>query len=883
MINLTIDGKAIQAEQGTTVLEAAKANGIRIPHLCYHPAIKPIGSCRICVVEVKPGPPRPLPACTTVVGEGMEVVTNSERIQKIRRELVKFMLVNHPLDCPWCDKGGECYLQDLTHELAVGEVDYEAVAKPENNDLASPLIERYNSRCVTCGRCVRTCRDLVGASAINFENRAYFTDLGSGHEPLDCEFCGSCIDSCPVGALINKQFKYAARSWELTETETVCSFCGGGCEYLVHTKDGKVRRVRSKVENLLLCGRGRFGYEVVHSPERLTSPLIKKDGKLTPVSWDEAINFAVQGLEQIIAKGGRSAVFGVGSARATNEANYLFHKFFRAAIGSNQVDNPARYTYMKALEGMAAVFGKPMVDGVAEEVDKLAKPFQSPLKLTEEATGSGFPFVMGCRDHLHQADVVLVVGADVTPEMPPYGWKIQKALLENENFKLIVANPRETKHDKFAGIKLRYQPGSERLLLKGLMEAVLEAVPGFTPPLEAEGFEDIKTDLMKTSLSEVAKTTGVGMDELRAAGAILAQAQAPAIIFGNDLLAQAGGKENAMAVANLFLMIGQPCNPGSGLYPVAEKNNTRGVCEVGVLPDHLPGLQPLDAAPAFAAAWKANVPAEPGLTLPVALAKLAAGEPTAPQAFYLLGGDLVRMLPNSKQVAETLNKAKFIVVQDAFLTEAARMADVVFPVAIHAERGGTVVNTDGRLGRLKSALTTEGVRPDWQIISALAGKMGYAMSYRQEEDIFREMAALMPIWAEAEAGHRWPVKKIAGTVKGAFAPLSIEVESPGEGDFTLIVGKTLVHSGSYTTQAPGQIALLPGLRLQINPATAGKLDLKDGETVKIVSTQGEITTPVAYTTAMPATVVFLADAFAEPTANVLTLNSNIMRVKLQKG
>ena len=473
MVNLTIDGKAIQVEEGITILKAAQANGIRIPYLCYHPAIKAIGSCRICVVEVKPGPPRPSPACTTKVMEGMEVITNSERIQNIRRELVKFMLVHHPLDCPWCDKGGECELQNLTHELGIAEVDYEAVRKPSNNDFDSNLIERYNTRCVTCGRCIDVCKDRVGASAINFENRAYFTDLGSGQQPLNCEFCGTCIEVCPVGALINKLFKYTARCWEMTATHTICQFCGGGCDYDVHVKDGIVKRIRRDAENPLLCIRGRFGFGVLDSSGRIKTPLIKKGGQFIEASWDEALDFAANGLMQVMAKSGPGAIYGIGSPRATNESNYLFQKFFRVVLGTNQIDNPARYNYMRALEGLCQVFGAPEIEGVNPEPLKIPKPFHSSLTLSEEAKGKGFPFVMGDSAKLKEADVVLVIGADVTPEMPPYGWQLMEAL-QKENFRLIVANPRRTKYDRYAHNKLRYKPGTERALLNGLMQAIFE-------------------------------------------------------------------------------------------------------------------------------------------------------------------------------------------------------------------------------------------------------------------------------------------------------------------------------------------------------------------------------------------------------------------------
>jgi predicted molibdopterin-dependent oxidoreductase YjgC len=882
MVNLTIDGKAIQVEEGTTILKAAQANGIRIPYLCYHPAIQAIGSCRICVVEVKPGPPRPSPACTTKVMEGMEVTTNSERIQNIRRELVKFMLVNHPLDCPWCDKGGECELQNLTHELGIADVEYQAVRKPSNDDFESALIERYNTRCVTCGRCIHVCKEKVGASAINFENRAYFTDLGSGQQPLNCEFCGTCIEVCPVGALINKLFKYTARCWEMTETHTICQFCGGGCDYDVHVKDGKIKRVRRNEDNPLLCIRGRFGFGVVDSPERIKTPLIKKGGKFVEAGWDEALDFAAQGLMQVMAKSGPGSIFGIGSPRATNESNYLFQKFFRVVLGTNQIDSPARYNYMRALEGLAEVFGAPEIEGVSGAPLKITKPFHSALTVGEEAKGKGFPFVLGDAAKLKEADVVLVIGADVTPEMPPYGWALMDAL-QKENFRLIVANPRRTKYDRYAHQKLRYKPGTERALLNGLMQAIFEEKSDHAPHLTAESLDEFKENLKKSPLKEVKETTGVLVGDIREAARVLANAQAPAIIFGNDLLAQAQGKENAVAVADLFLLIGQPGNPGSALYPIAEKNNTHGVCDTGVLPDMLPGYQKLDAETTFSSAWNKTISTIPGYTLDEALTRLENNAVNAPQAFYIMGGDLVRQTPNSKRTLNILQKAKFIIVQGAFMTETAKLADVILPVNIHAEVNGTYTNTDGKLGQLKAAVSANGCRPGWLIVSGLSRKLDNPLEYYSSEDIFKEMTGNMPIYAGIKNGYRWPCPAIIAAVQGKFVPFDTAVDISGEGKFTLIVGKTLGHSGSYTTWAEGPMTILGGQLLRLNPNDAAALAVADGDMVTVSSNEGSVAVKAVVTEEMPPGVVFMADHFSDPMANTLTFNSNLCHVNIQKG
>ncbi len=881
MVNLTIDGRAIQAEPGKTILEVARENGIFIPYLCYHPALKPIGSCRICVVEVKPGPPRPLPACATYVAEGQEVVTNSPRLTAIRQELMKLVLINHALECPICDKGGECELQELTHALGVEGVDLAAVKTPANKDYVSLLVERHPDRCVTCGRCVRLCRDHVGAMAINFMQRGYFTELGSGLLPLDCEFCGSCIDICPVGALINKQFKYRARSWEVTKTRMVCPFCGGGCTYELHLKDGQVMRVYNG-DSALLCGRGRFGWPVVNAPERLKTPLVKKNGRLQEATWEEALAFAAAGLKALLEEAGPGALYGVGSPRATNEANYLFQKFFRAGLGTNNVDNPGRLHYAKALAALGQVFGWPEVKEADGPYPKPA-PYTSPFKVKEDTKGSGFAFVLGSLEELPQADAALIIGADLTPELPPLGWGVNAAKLKDD-FKLVVANPRATKFDRHATVSLRYKPGAERLVVAGIMKALLAANPDLTPAVSVNGFDELKDSLKKFSLKEYAAKAGVEAGDLEAAAAILTQAKAPAILFGTELLAQDKGEQSALALADLFLLVGKPGTPGSALYPVAEKANTRGVCELGVLPDRLPGLLPLDspAAPAF---WGEKKPLqEAGPTLLELLDKVEQDDPAAPQALWALGGDLLRWLPNRSRTERVFKKFKFIVIQDAFLTETAKLADVVLPVAIHAEQEGSFISSTGQLGVSKAALAANGVRPDWQIICQLAERLGFSMKYASPAKVFEEFAKHLPLYTGLAPQASVAKTGIPAALTGTLVPFDLDISLPGRRPYSLIVGKVLQHSGSFTTHEPcGTLLVASEAALSLNPEDAAALELKEGEVAKVISSHGEVEVKVDLDPLLPPGVAFLPEHFAQPAAHMLTLNSNLVRVTIQKA
>jgi formate dehydrogenase alpha subunit len=797
----------------------------------------------------------------------MEVVTNSPKLVALRQELMKLVLINHALECPICDKGGECELQNLTHALAVPTVDLDAVKLPPNPDYVSQLVERHPDRCVTCGRCVRICRDRVGAMAINFTLRGYFTELASGAQPLDCEFCGSCIDICPVGALINKQFKYRVRAWDVTKTDIACPFCGGGCTYQVHTKDGRIMRVLNE-DSVLLCGRGRFGWPVVESNDRLKTPLIRENGAFRPASWDEALDLVADKFKKTVEADGAKAIYGVGSPRATNEANYAFQKFFREGLATNQLDNPGRYNYVRALKALAEVFGGLKLEGV-EPGGSLVPAYHSPLAVKEEAQGSGFPFVLGKLADLSKADVVLVVGTDVTPELPPLGWKLMEAR-ENPNFRLVLANPRKTKFDRYATLSLRYKPGSERVLIAGLIKFFLADNPEWTPAIKVSGFDEFKESI-KLSPKEITTKTGLEDSVLKEVAALLAKAQAPAIIFGTELLSQDRGQQNALALADLFLLVGKPEAPGSALYPVAEKNNTRGVSEVGVLPDMLPGYMPVEGS-------------EPGPTLEEALDLLEKDDPAAPKALYLLGGDLLRSLPQRARVEKLLKKVPFIVVQDAFLTDTAKLAHVVLPVAVHAEQEGTFISSTGQLGLLNQALPTNGVRPDWQIISQIGAKMGFALNYINAKEIFRELARKMPLWAGLAPTLSAPCPKFKANLSGTFVPFEVDISLPGRRPYTLIIGKSLQHSGSYTTHHPcGTMSVTGEASLTVNPEDAKSLELAAGEVAKVISSHGEISVPVSLSSDMPPGVVFLPEHFAAPAANDLTLNSNLVRVTIQKG
>jgi len=346
-MNVTINGKVIDARPESTILEVAREGGVHIPTLCYHKKLSPYGGCRLCIVEVE-GIPRLVASCTTPVTDGMVIQTDTEQIRKVRKTIVELILSNHPQECMVCEQNGRCELQDLAYEFGLKEIRFvgEKSAHPIQNQ--NPLIERDYNKCILCGRCVRMCDEVQGVGAVDFSNRGFHAKIATEYDGvLACEFCGNCVEVCPVGALTGKISRYKGRSWEAKKVRTVCNYCGCGCTIIMHAKEGQIIRVSqadgSTVNDGCMCVKGKFGFEYINHEDRLTTPLIRKDGELREATWEEALSRVAENLGRIKQEYGSNSIGGLCSAKCTNEDNYVFQKFMRTVIGTNNIDHCARY------------------------------------------------------------------------------------------------------------------------------------------------------------------------------------------------------------------------------------------------------------------------------------------------------------------------------------------------------------------------------------------------------------------------------------------------------------------------------------------------------------------------------------------------------------
>jgi len=542
-ITLTIDGTDVQVPAGTTILDAARKLGIKIPTLCWLEKISTTGACRVCAVHVE-GVARPMTACNTPVKEGIKVTTQSPELEQIRKKTMELMLVNHPLDCPVCDAAGECDLQDTCYGLGVAKQEYAADLERLQIRYDWSLLESDPNRCILCEKCVKVCREITGVGAIETQScgdRAVVETVSG--KPLDCDFCGNCIAACPTGTLISKPFKFAGRPWSFEVKSGICGFCSSGCQIEYHVQNGKVARVTSDdstYNNGNLCINGRFGYSAFNAAQRLTQPLVKGvDGVQKPATWDAALATAVSATKEIVAKYGAAAVAGIGSPRVTNEESFLFAKLIKEAVGSANLDSEARLGYAQAMELQAKMIGM---------------------------TGATKPM-----DALEQAGCIIVLGSDLKAESAGFGYRAIKAATRHDA-KLVIASARPTSLDKFANSALRYKAGSEGFVALGLAKAAINQ----NKAVAAEGLDAFKQAVSATSFDQIQAATGlVEADFVDAVSFINGQV---AVMYGFEFIRSADATAAVTGALNLATLT------AADVYPVDEKNNTQGMLDMGVAP-----------------------------------------------------------------------------------------------------------------------------------------------------------------------------------------------------------------------------------------------------------------------------------------------------------
>jgi len=867
-VAVTIDGTQLSGHEGMTILELAQENGIEIPTLCHSPELTPIGACRICVVEVE-GSRTPVGSCHTPITQGMVISTHSSKILETRKVIVELLLASHCGSCFMCDKANVCELRKIAADLDVGLPRFQVRKRYYPIEDTNPFIERDLTKCILCGRCVRGCQELHVIGAIDYVYRGFESKPATPFDkPLEeslCEFCGLCVSLCPVGALSDKSNGHKRKGTR--RVRTTCPYCGCGCGLYLNVRDQEVVSVTPDrghpVNNISLCVKGRYGYDFINNSERLKTPLIRKDGQLTESSWEEAMVLVASKLGEIKQQYGSDSLAGLSSSKCTNEENYLMQKFMRAVIGTNNVDNCARLCHAPTVTGLGLAFGSGAMTNSIEEIES--------------------------------ANAILVIGSNTTEEHPIISQRIKRAV-KWKGAKLIVADPRAIKLTKFADIWLRHRLGTDVALINGLMNVIIneELWDKEFVAQRTEGFEEVKAAVQKYTPEYVEEVTGVPAADIRQAARLYAQADRASIVYAMGITQHTTGTDNVLSLANLSMLTGNVGKEGTGVNPLRGQNNVQGACDMGALPNVLPGYQRLEVASVretFEKEWGNKLPDRAGLSI---MEMLQGAKEGKIKGMYIMGENPALSDPDITHVREALESLDFLVVQDIFLSETAELANVVLPAVSFAEKDGTFTNTERRVQRIRKAIEPIGrAKPDWQIIGELATKMGYPMAYESPKQIMEEIARLTPIYGGISydrlenEGLQWPcLDQDHGGTKflhedkftrglGKFTP--VEYVAPAElpdkdYPFMLTTGRILYHfhTGTMTRRSRGLNEICPEGFVEINPDDAGRLQMPDGSMVKIVSRRGWVITRARVTEMVPPGTIFMPFHFKEGAANVLT-------------
>ncbi len=859
MISLTIDGKAVSVPKGTLVIEAARQVGVMVPHFCYHPKLSPDANCRMCLVEIEKMP-RLQTSCSTPVAEGMVVKSASSPVaQDARKSVLDFILANHPLDCPVCDQGGRCDLQDFSHEYTATTSRFKELKRVFQKEYFSPLIETQMNRCVQCLRCVRYCDQVMDVKALAPVGRGTLTEIKAfGTHELDCEFCGGCVQICPVGAITSRLSMYEFRPWMLKRTDSVCGYCGDGCQITFQTKNNALIEINSTQgtgrNNGDLCARGYFGYHVSEHPDRITTPLIREGEEWREATWEEALELVAGRLADIKGTSGPEAIGGLISGRCTNEDIYVFQKFMRGIVGTNQIDSSVRYGHLNAVHALQRVQG----------THRWATTFED----------------------LVQADVLLLVGTNVTETNPISGLKVKEAV-KRHGAKLLTIESLEPAVGTISNIvnlssqHFGIKPDGYGPAIIGFLKALIDqqGVDSELTSRSPKYVQDLSDTIQAIPWTIIEERTGMAASGFQDAVKVLVEGKRVVILVGPGVLRNSGGFGMTVNLLDLLLLSGKLIQPGCGLAPLAEENNDQGAYEMGGIGAVLPGGHSLGNAEVrqtFSQAWGKSISDVRGASLPQMLEDAHQG---AMKALFIVGENPLGSLPPSSNVHQAFERLDFVVCQELIMTETARKAHVIFPACSYAEKDGTFTNTEGHIQSVRKAMDPVGEsRPDWEIFSALSVMMGDPMEYLDVKEIGKEIRNLLP-GTRALGPSPLPAKPeslaMTNYVSSDYQRDLAEryrVPSPmasESGQLILAMSQSLFHSGKYSLQAKGLMQVESEGRLSLHPTEAQKRGLMDGDRVKVRNALGEAITTVRLRERIPQGMVVFPEHFDQDIRRLL--------------
>jgi NADH-quinone oxidoreductase chain G len=882
MISLTIDDKLIEIEEGKTILEAAKKVGIEIPTFCWHEKLKVLGGCRVCLVEVEKWLKLQI-ACNTQVTQGMVVKTNTPQVIKARKGIVELLLINHPLDCPTCDKGGECELQEITFKFGsdrsrfIEEKRRHIVDKNSTLDdlKIGPQIIRNQNRCIYCLKCIRFLKEIAGEYDLGAFRRGPKSEINVlPGIPVTNIYSGNTVEICPVGALTAKSFRYKIRVWKTQKIKSICPFCGDGCNLTLWVDQNKLYRMTSrrndKIDEGFICDRGRWGYDLVSHPERIKSPLLKKNGKLVETTWEEAYGYIITKLLEIKEKFSPKALAGIGSERATNEGNYVFQKFFRTVLGTNNLDH--RVSFKKILEspGLFDYSKSYTMTNSIEEIEK--------------------------------AKTILIFGSDINSEHPIISLRVRKAVCKNES-NLLIANPKRINFSSIAEKELIYKYGTEGFLINGLINVILTAKL-YSSRLNEKEVEYLLGSVENYNPVRVSEITGIDLIRLRDFARKLATSENLIILSGRWISQSPQAEGLIKSLNNLLLLIGRWGEKHSGFNLLREKNNSQGALDMGILPDRLPGFIPVEddvGRERLEKIWNAQIPKERGLNFTEILLTINTEKI---KGLYIMGEDPIENFPDREYMESTLKKLDLLVVHDIFLSETAKIADVVLPGVSFAEKDGTYTSVERRVQKLSRALTPlHQSKPDWQIICELSSLMGYKQDYASTFQITEEIAQASPIYGGIKAdrledcGLQWPCLNLNDSGTEVLLPDNflnkvtelelvdfVEIPEDSEYPFILITGILAHHSGKLTFYSENLCSISPEGFCQISPVDAEKQHLKTNEEVWVESSKGKLKVKLKIDESVNPGTVFIPLNFKEIKINLLLDKDKLIdKVRITKA